>query len=283
MPEREYYGDELDDWLRDTGGNPDYGGGLGPPPAGVAPPPASTQDPQPDWVTDPNATPPWTIPGQEWFWNGSRWQTRNVQGPAPSGYDPSQYVPTTYGGDDGGMGGSARSGFLWPSYQQPGFSDPGVFDAGPAFSYKEFAAPTGDDVLKDPSFQFRLDQGRKALEASAAGRGVLRSGGTLKDVLSYGQNFGSQEYGNVWNRALQEYDTNRGNAADMWSKQYGQRQDVYGSNVGRSNALNAFNLNNAQFDFQGRQRQAESEFNDLFNRWLAEGNWTRDLAVGGMD
>lgn len=195
-------------------------------------------------------------------------------------------IPTTigtFGTPTGTSGtGSAPTAGNWPTYNAPGFVDPGTFDPGPAFSYKDFSAPTGEDVLKDPSFQFRLDQGRKALEASAAGKGTLRSGGSLKDLLSYGQNFASQEYGNVFNRALQEYDTNRHNAFDTYNTGYQGRKDQYGFGADRANNLNSFNTNNAQFDFNGRQRQAEQEFQDLYNRWAKQGDWLSTYSTAGL-
>lgn len=197
--------------------------------------------------------------------------------PPPSGGD--------YGSYSGGGSGSGFSfpSFRWPSYNAPNAIDPGLFDPGPAFSYKDFTAPTAGDVLKDPSFQFRLDQGRKALEASAAGKGILRSGGSMKDLLGYGQQFASQEYGNVYNRAMQEYGLNRNNAFDAWNSGYMGRKDAYGFSADRANNLNTFNLSNAQFDYNAAQRQAEFERQELLNRWLAEGNWSRDLATGPLD
>jgi hypothetical protein len=192
--------------------------------------------------------------------------------------------PDQRGGAGGGASAPpASSGFEWPSYQMPGYIDPGVFDPGPAFTFRDFVAPTAESMQHEPGFQFRLDQGRKALESSAAGKGVLRSGGTLKDILGYGQNFASQEYGNVYNRALNEYDTNRGNAADIWGKQYGQRKDVYGSQAENAGKRNTFNLSNAQFDWNSKYGPASQEFNDLFNRWAKEGDWLKDIAIGGAD
>ena len=72
-----------------------------------------------------------------------------------------------------------------------------------------FQAPTQESIEADPSYQFRLGQGRKALENSAAARGTLRSGGTLKDILEYGQNLGAQQYDTVYDRARSEYDRAR--------------------------------------------------------------------------
>lgn len=72
----------------------------------------------------------------------------------------------------------------------------------------QFQAPTNVTEQNDPGFQFRLDQGQKLLENSAASRGDLLSGATAKGLIDYGQGAASAEYGNVYNRALSTYDTN---------------------------------------------------------------------------
>lgn len=52
----------------------------------------------------------------------------------------------------------------------------------------------------DPGYGFRLAEGQKALENSAAARGGLLSGNTGRALVGYGQNMGSQEYQNAFNR-----------------------------------------------------------------------------------
>ena len=52
----------------------------------------------------------------------------------------------------------------------------------------------------DPGYQFRVDEGIRAAEAGSGARGSRLSGGALKDLLKYGQNMGSQEYQNIYNR-----------------------------------------------------------------------------------
>lgn len=52
----------------------------------------------------------------------------------------------------------------------------------------------------DPGYAFRLSEGQKALERSAAARGGLLSGATGKALTRYGQDMGSQEYMNAFNR-----------------------------------------------------------------------------------
>lgn len=53
---------------------------------------------------------------------------------------------------------------------------------------------------QDPGYGFRLAEGQKALERQAAARGGLISGGALKAATRYGQEMGSQEYTNAFNR-----------------------------------------------------------------------------------
>ena len=56
------------------------------------------------------------------------------------------------------------------------------------------------DFEADPGYAFRQSEGMKALERSAAARGQLLSGGTMKGIQRFGQDLASQEYGNAFNR-----------------------------------------------------------------------------------
>lgn len=68
-----------------------------------------------------------------------------------------------------------------------------------------FAAPTDVTEQNDPGYKFRLQQGQQALERSAAAGGNLFTGGTAKDLASFGQDYASNEYNNVYNRSLGQY------------------------------------------------------------------------------
>jgi hypothetical protein len=57
-----------------------------------------------------------------------------------------------------------------------------------------------DQFQQDPGYAFRLSEGMKALDRTAAQRGGLLSGATLKGAQRYGQDLGSQEYTNAFNR-----------------------------------------------------------------------------------
>lgn len=66
---------------------------------------------------------------------------------------------------------------------------------------------TPSDLYTDPSYQFRLNEGRRALEASAAARGMTGSGQNLKDITNYGQSAASQEYGAAYDRFMNNQST----------------------------------------------------------------------------
>jgi len=97
------------------------------------------------------------------------------------------------------------------------------FSYNPLASSQKFELPTGQQALEqDPGYQFRLEQGRKALEQSAAGRGLLRTGGTLKDINAFGQQMGSQEYANAVSRARDTYALNQAVRQGEQAQQFGQ-------------------------------------------------------------
>lgn len=52
----------------------------------------------------------------------------------------------------------------------------------------------------DPGYAFRMSEGMKGLERSAAARGGLLSGGAMKGIQRFGQDLASQEYQNAFNR-----------------------------------------------------------------------------------
>jgi hypothetical protein len=61
-------------------------------------------------------------------------------------------------------------------------------------------APTGSGFMASPGYQFRLNEGIKAQERSAASRGLLRSGAAVKAIQRYGEGLASSEYGDYFNR-----------------------------------------------------------------------------------
>ena len=79
----------------------------------------------------------------------------------------------------------------------------------------------------DPSYKFRLDEGLKALQRTAAARGGLLSGGTMKEAMRYGQGLASTEYGNAYNRLA-----SLAGVGQTATNQMSGAAGTYGSNVG---------------------------------------------------
>jgi hypothetical protein len=57
-----------------------------------------------------------------------------------------------------------------------------------------------EQFQQDPGYGFRLKEGLAALEASKSAAGTLRSGNTLRGIMRFGQELGSQEFTNAFNR-----------------------------------------------------------------------------------
>jgi hypothetical protein len=137
--------------------------------------------------------------------------------------DPSKYTTggtsggyvSSGGGESDGMGyytaptggtfdqagyDTARAGIVAPDREKFRLTSGDVND--PNFGKYATAEYTPEMFAKgiDPGYQFRLKEGMQGLERSAAARGGLLSGGTLKGIQRYGQDMASQEYQNAFNR-----------------------------------------------------------------------------------
>jgi len=100
--------------------------------------------------------------------------------------------------------------------------------------YGKYARDFGmSDFTTDPGYQFRLEQGMRALNASAAAKGMGMSGANIKGATEYGQNLGSQEYQNAFNR----YQTNRAAQLDPLFKLYSGGQASAAGSAAQAGAL----------------------------------------------
>jgi hypothetical protein len=123
--------------------------------------------------------------------------------------------------------------FTIPNYNGP-YGPTYHFQPPPDFVPPQFGVPTLQDAQNEPGYQFRLQAGQSALDNSAAAKGTLRTGGSLKDLVEYGQNFGAQEYQNVFNRALQGYNTNYTAAKDAYAPRFAQYQNQFQAEQSRA-------------------------------------------------
>jgi hypothetical protein len=153
--------------------------------------------------------------------------------------DPSKFTTgggyVTGAGDSGGdyydpSGGTfnqaafdaARAGIVAPNREQFRMTGGDVND--PMFGKYATAEYTPEMFAKgiDPGYQFRLKEGMQGLERSAAARGGLLSGGTLKGIQRYGQDMASQEYTNAFNR----YQAERTGTLNPFQAMAGQGQST---------------------------------------------------------
>jgi hypothetical protein len=105
-----------------------------------------------------------------------------------------------------------------------------------ATNYQKFGM---DQFQQDPGYGFRLSEGQKALDRQAAARGGLISGGALKAAQRYGQDMGSQEYMNAFNR----YQTERNAQLNPLQSLAGVGQTT-ANQLGQFGASNAANVGN---------------------------------------
>ena len=221
-------------WWGDTGNDP------APAPRALS----TTQPPPTTTPTAPGTTPPvWTQPPDSPLFNQPA-----TQGPPSLGYGM---------GPVGGGGGGTMGQMITPynplatysptpytppaPFQPPAYQGATPFAQDPYAAAVPFAGPTAEDMAADPSYQFRLQQGQEALERSGAARGVTNTGGTLKDILDYGQQAASQEYGNVFGRQRDIYDLNERNRFNAYQANYGNAMDAYREN--ERNRAGAFDRN----------------------------------------
>ena len=154
---------------------------------------------------------------------------------------------------------------------------------------------------QDPGYAFRLAEGQKALDRAAAARGGLISGGALKAAQRYGQDMGSQEYQNAFNRyqiernamlnPLQSLAGVGQTAANTIGSNAGQFGVNAGNNmmaganarasgyVGGANALTG-GLSNAANIYQSNQMMNAIQANGLNQRY-GMGNTYFPSGVGG--
>lgn len=142
----------------------------------------------------------------------------------------------------------------WQNAGSPEHFDPNTGLATAAPTPRPTLPTTGysaDEVERrlqaTPGYQFRQREGQRAIEASAAARGGLNSGATLRSLTRYGHDYGTSEYNNYLNRlstlfgGAQTATANIGNA---------------GANYANSASNNAINAGNARAGMYQNQADA---------------------------
>lgn len=117
-----------------------------------------------------------------------------------------------------------------------------------------FKPPTEADMQIDPGYLSRLHEAQGAIERSASARGTLGTGGTLKDLTQFSQDYAANEYQDLYSRKLNEYltaynanlqdfqtlyGTDLNNWLTNYNKSLGEYQQQY--NIFENNQAKQFN------------------------------------------
>lgn len=100
------------------------------------------------------------------------------------------------------------------------------------------------NLASDPGYQFRMQQGQERLENSAAARGNLLSGATLKDLMGYSQGMASQEGQAAYNRQFNAFNNTQNQLANLLQTGMNASGQIVGS--GQATTNNLANLAMAQ-------------------------------------
>lgn len=162
-----------------------------------------------------------------------------------------------------------------PSGMAPGAGAGGTTGAGTGtgttpstgqnlLSAQQYQTNFNNLIQADPGYNFRLQQGQKALDRQAAAGGRLYSGRQLQATQRYGQDYASNEFGNAYNRlaglaGLQQTATNQlGNQLSSYGQAAGQSL----GNIGDARASGY--INNYQ--------SGQNSYNNLLNTAGTAGN-----------
>jgi hypothetical protein len=146
----------------------------------------------------------------------------------------------------------------------------------------------------DPGYAFRVSEGMKALDRTAAARGGLISGAALRGATRYGQEMGSQEFQNAFNR----YQTSRTNTLNPFASLAGVAQSSantltgaagtlgqnIGSNIiGAGNAMAAGQVGSANAIASGLGQGVNFYQNQQFMNRLFPSTTTPAISGGGYN
>lgn len=137
----------------------------------------------------------------------------------------------TWGGPVSPYGGSP-----YPTFTPPPLPD---------YLQKGFALPSATELTSSPGYLARFNQGQQARQRSAASHGTILNGGTQVALDRAGQEFASNEYGNLVNQKLNERQQQSSDwlnlaygpawqqnqaAVNQYGQMYGQYKDLINNN-----------------------------------------------------
>ena len=124
-------------------------------------------------------------------------------------------------------------------------------------------SPIQQFIQSSPEYQFRFNEGQRALERSASARGMLNSGNILRDLTTFGQNQASQAYSSEINRIM----------------------TMAGATIGSPSVAAQIQSNAAGVSAQGQNQMAGAigyGVGQIAQNWNNAGNWANPNTQSGM-
>ena len=225
--------------------------------------------------------------------------TRSLYGQFQGPQMPGSYG--SFGDSPGGRGMVSAVGEFQPG---AGFQSPvGATQYEQFQAPSQFQAPTMEQVQATPGYEFRRREGEQAIENAAAAQGIGRTGGAMKDLMRYGQDYATGEYDKAYGRALgenqmgyqralgenqmgyqraqQANQDQYGRALGEYQMGYGQRGDVYDARMQRAMAEARMGETGAGRQMARDRLNYESNmrrYDDQYRRSLGEHRMGRDEA-----
>jgi hypothetical protein len=146
----------------------------------------------------------------------------------------------------------------------------------PLTEYQNFGM---DQFQADPGYAFRMSEGMKGLERSAAARGGLLSGGALKNIQRFGQDLASQEFQNAFNRYGIERERRMAplqslaGVGQTTSQQLGAAGTGFANTVGNIGMMNAMNQGNAGMTRASIYGDTTNQLANLAGRYYGGGGF----------
>jgi hypothetical protein len=137
--------------------------------------------------------------------------------------------------------------------------------------------------MQEPGYQFGLQQGRNALEGSAAAGGGLYSGQALKELTQYGNDYGTTKFNDAFNRQQSAFGNRWNRLAGLAG--VGQTSVQQTGAAGQNYANNVGNIAMGNANAQGAAGMAQANiWGNALNQmgsWARQGGWGSGGGGGG--
>jgi hypothetical protein len=145
--------------------------------------------------------------------------------------------------------------------------------------------PSAEAVMAEPGYQFGLRQGRDALEGSAAAGGGLYSGQAAKELMQYGNDYGTTKFNDAFNRAETSFGNRWGRLAGLAG--VGQSATQQTTDAGARYAANVGNIAMGNANAQGAAGIAQAniwgsgmnQLTSLMGRYGGGGGTGGDMGI----